>query len=57
MAMKEKKRYLGPEIRKINLTPEEAVLAGCKTVASPTGKSAGSNDCSTRDNFCSTAAS
>ena len=54
---KNKKIYETPEIKKVNLTPEEAVLTGCKTAASPTGKSAGSNSCATRDNFCSTAVS
>ncbi|MFH1674135.1 MAG: hypothetical protein ABIF87_12020 [Pseudomonadota bacterium] len=31
MNIKEKKEYKKPEIRKVRLTPEEAVLAACKT--------------------------
>ncbi len=52
-----KKPYSSPEIKKVDLTPEEAVLTGCKTAASPTGKNVGANSCGTRDNFCSTAVS
>ena len=26
-----RKRYVKPEIKKVDLTPEEAVLGGCKT--------------------------
>jgi len=50
--MDKKKTYSSPEIKKIDLTPEEAVLAGCKTVASPTGKTAGPNSCANKDYFC-----
>jgi len=49
---KNKKAYESPEIKKIDLTPEEAVLSGCKSAASPTGKTAGPNDCSTKQDFC-----
>ena len=27
------KRYVKPEIRQVNLTPEEAVLGSCKTIS------------------------
>ena len=52
--MKEKKRYQKPEIKKIDLTPQEAVSAGCKSTPTPTGRTAGSNNCGSKDNFCST---
>jgi len=37
--MEEKKSYQRPEIKRVNLVPEEAVLTGCKTAAG-TAKSA-----------------
>ena len=52
-----RKPYQKPEIERVNLTPQEAVLVGCKTSASPTGKAAGRNNCSTRDYFCDQAVS
>ncbi|MBU4305386.1 MAG: hypothetical protein KJ893_07200 [Candidatus Omnitrophica bacterium] len=51
---KNRKAYQKPQVKKIDLTPQEAVLAGCKSTPSPTGRIAGSNNCGTRDNFCST---
>lgn len=34
--MKEKKKWSKPECEKVNLAPDEAVLAGCKTRITPT---------------------
>lgn len=52
-----KKPYAKPQVKQVNLVPEEAVLLGCKTTTSPSGKVAGGNTCGNRDNFCLTAVS
>jgi hypothetical protein len=49
---KEKKRYTKPQLKKVNLRPEEAVLGNCKTTGTsgPGGLGACSNigTCSTQ---------
>jgi|GEM_PF-1728461 len=57
MKKREKKFYSKPQIKEVNLVPQEAVLLGCKTTADPSGKTAGQNNCGSRDNFCQTAVS
>ena len=52
-----RKPYSKPVIKQIELNAEEAVLAGCKTAASPTGRIAGGNNCGNRDLWCSAAVS
>ena len=42
--MVKRKFYQKPQIKQVNLVPEEAVLVGCKSSADPTGKVAGSNN-------------
>jgi hypothetical protein len=37
MAEKERKAYCRPEVKKVKLTPEEAVLASCKVTGAPLG--------------------
>ena len=52
-----RKPYSKPVVKQIQLNAEEAVLAGCKTAASPTGRVAGGNNCGNRDLFCDAAVS
>jgi hypothetical protein len=52
-----RKPYSKPVVKQIQLNAEEAVLAGCKTAASPTGRIAGNNNCGNRDLFCDAAVS
>ena len=55
--MVKRKSYQKPQIKQVNLVPEEAVLVGCKSPADPGGKLAGSNNCGTRADFCYAAGS
>ena len=57
MEEKAKKSYKKPQIKQVNLVPEEAVLLGCKTAADASGKVAGVNNCGNRDDYCDLAAS
>jgi len=40
--VKEKKPYMKPEIKRVHLRPEEAVLGGCKTAPGASGGQTGS---------------
>jgi hypothetical protein len=42
-AMKEKKPYVKPEVRRVPLRPEEAVLGGCKAAAGGAGSGGSCN--------------
>jgi len=57
MEKRVKKTYARPQIKQVNLVPEEAVLLGCKSTADPSGKVAGGNDCGNKVGFCSAAGS
>ena len=57
MKKREKKFYSKPQIKEVNLVPQEAVLLGCKTTADSSGRTVGRNNCGNRDNFCETAVS
>ncbi len=55
--MVKRKSYQKPQIKQVNLVPEEAVLVGCKSSADPAAKVAGSNNCGARVDFCYAAGS
>jgi len=57
MEKKFRRPYRKPQMKQINLVPEEAVLVGCKSTADPSGKAAGSNNCGNRVDFCLAAGS
>lgn len=57
MGKRVKKTYTKPQIKQVNLVPEEAVLLGCKSTADPSAKVAGGNNCGNRPDFCSAAGS
>lgn len=45
----ERKPYVKPEVRRVNLKPEESLVAGCKTLAgsSPAASPCSVNSCAT----------
>lgn len=50
--MAKKKVYQKPQIKQVNLVPEEAVLAGCKVATDPGAIGKGGNICGGASPVC-----